>query len=278
MRYTIPYKQNKYPIFCKVLRTFAIKTKNMPMQRSFIFCFVLLVVSCKEKATLELSAQNIVNKSIAACGGELYKTTDISFTFRDKTYISEREDNQRILKRIFESDSSVVVDIKKPDGFQRFVNDSLVVLPDSLSNAYANSVNSVHYFAYLPYGLNDLAVNKELLGEAKIKEVGYYKVKVTFDKEGGGEDFEDTYIYWFNKKTFKPDYLAYKFHVNGGGMRFREAYNERYIQGIRFVDYNNYAPKDKDVSLFGIDSLYIQGKLELLSKIALEDILVTERN
>jgi len=74
----------------------------------------------------------------------------------------------------------------------------------------------------------------------------YYKLKVTFDQDGGGDDFDDTYVYFFNKATFKPDYLAYDFHVNGGGMRFREAYNERYVNGIRFVDYNNMKPIDEN--------------------------------
>ena len=32
---------------------------------------------------------------------------------------------------------------------------------------------------------------------------------------------------------------------DGIGLRFREAFNERYINGIRFVDYNNYKPKLK---------------------------------
>lgn len=88
---------------------------------------------------------------------------------------------------------------------------------------YYNSVNSVHYFAYLPQGLNDKAVQKELLGEVVLKGEPYYKVRVTFAQEGGGNDYEDVFIYWFHKQKFTMDYLAYEFHVDGGGMRFREA-------------------------------------------------------
>ena len=151
-------------------------------------------------------------------------------------------------------------------------------MPDSLANIYSNSINSVHYFAYLPYGLNDPAVNKEFLGEMAIKGKDYYKVKVTFDQENGGDDFDDVYIYWFNKETFKPEYLAYEFHVNGGGLRFREAYNERYVNGIRFVDYNNYKSVSDSQSIYEIDSLFNKGELELLSKIELKDVVVSPGN
>ncbi len=244
------------------------------MRKLFIALLALFILSCMEKTDNPLSAQAIVDKAIAVCGGDLYKTMDISFKFRDRRYRSENRGNQKILKRILKNDTITILDVKEPMGFKRYINDSLVQLPDSLSNAYSNSVNSVHYLAYLPYGLNDLAANKELLGEVSIKGVDYYKIKVTFNQNGGGDDFEDVFVYWFNKKTFKPDYLAYEFHVNEGGMRFREAFNERYINGIRFVDYNNYSPLE-DSPILGADSLYINRKLKLLSKIELEEIEAT---
>jgi len=235
---------------------------------------VLLIISCKEKVRTAISAQEIVDRSIKVSGGELYTTSDISFKFRDYHYTSEWDDGSRILKRIKLTDSTKVVDEKGISGLKRFVNDSLVPLKDSIANVYANSVNSVHYFAHLPYGLNDPAVKKELLGQVTLNGKEYYKLKVTFDKKGGGDDYDDIYLYWFNKETFKPDYLAYEFHVDGGGNRFRVAYNERIVGGIRFVDYENYEASTKDASIIGIDDLYGRGELKLLSKIALEDISV----
>ncbi|MBT8297170.1 MAG: deoxyribose-phosphate aldolase, partial [Maribacter sp.] len=86
------------------------------------------------------------------------------------------------------------------------------------------------------------------------------------------------YLYWFNTKSFKPDYLAYEFHVNDGGLRFREAFNERTVNGIRFVDYINYKPIDENQSIDVIESLFQQGKLEVLSKIELKNISVNPGN
>jgi hypothetical protein len=137
-------------------------------------------------------------------------------------------------------------------------------------------VNSVHYFSVLPYGLNDLAVKKTLLEAVLIKNKMYDTVKVTFNQDGGGEDFEDVFMYWINKETSKIDYLAYSYNeVDGKGIRFREAYNERYVEGIRFVDYNNYKPKSTSISLINLPQLFKKGGLELLSKIELETITIT---
>lgn len=245
------------------------------MNKLLVVLLSLIAFACKTEEK-KLSAQEIVDKSIQVSGGDLYLNSIITFDFRDRHYISEQKGSKKTLKRILKNDTIHLLDILYISSFERFKNDSLVSLPDSLAVKYGNSVNSVHYFSKLPYGLNDQAVHKELLEETEIKGEKYFKVKVTFNQEGGGDDFDDTYIYFFNKITFKPDYLAYDFHVNGGGMRFREAYNERYINGIRFVDYNNMKPLDANVSVLKIDSLFNSNRLELLSKIELKDITVSQ--
>ena len=248
------------------------------MKKNILLLVILVWYSCVDVPEKKITAQEVIDKSIEVSGGKLHDKMQVSFLFRDRKYISELVDGKKVLKRITFTDSLKITDVKGHNFFQRFFNDSLIHTPDSIVSRYSNSVNSVHYFARLPFGLNDPAVRKELLGESEIKHKAYYKVKVTFSQKDGGEDFDDTYIYWFNKKTFKPDYLAYEFHVDGGGVRFREAYNERYVGGIRFVDYNNLKPKKRDFSIFKIDSLFEKGELKLLSKIELDSIKVSLPN
>ncbi|MEL6974827.1 MAG: DUF6503 family protein [Bacteroidota bacterium] len=236
----------------------------------------LLFTSCKfSEPKPELSAQDIVDLAIAASGGEGHLKNQIAFDFRNRNYKGYKSKNQRIIERFQVLDSLQILDRKTNQFFERFVNHSLIVLPDSVANRYANSVNSVHYFARLPFGLNDAAVKKTLLGVEDIKGKTYHKVKVGFEEANGGDDFEDTYIYWFNTETHLPDYLAYDFHVNGGGQRFREAYNERYVEGIRFVDYNNFKPKEKDTKVVDLAKAFEKNELELLSKIVLENVQVS---
>ena len=247
------------------------------MKKVFLFFLVVVGLSCKrQEATL--TAQQIVDKSIAVSGGLLYENATINFDFRDRSYTSVQQNKKRTLNRLLKNDTIKILDTYTTTTFERKVNDSVIHITDSLATTYGNSVNSVHYFSKLPYGLNDRAVHKELMKETTIEGKHYYKVKVTFSQQDGGDDFDDTYIYFFNKNTFKPDFLAYDFHVDGGGMRFRKAYNERYINGIRFVDYNNMKPIDENASILQIDSLFNNDRLKLLSKIELKAISVNQDN
>ncbi|MFT5436447.1 MAG: hypothetical protein ACI840_001095, partial [Ulvibacter sp.] len=68
------------------------------------------------------------------------------------------------------------------------------------------------------------------------------------------------------------------YEVDGGGIRFREAYNPRVVNGIRFADYNNYKPENLNVSLSNLDVLFEQGALKLLSKIETESVSVQLTN
>lgn len=246
------------------------------MKNIFVVLVVVFFWSCKQDPHTE-KAQKIIDRSIEVAGGELYKTSNIKFRFREIDYVLEQQNGKRALKRIQYSDSGKVTDIKRGNAFERFLDEKPLPVSDSMATVYGNSVNSVHYFALLPYGLNDAAVRKELLGETQIKGKLFYKIKVSFDEQGGGNDYEDVYLYWIDKESFTPGYLAYEFHTNGGGMRFREAYNERYVNGIRFVDYNNYKPKGL-TKVTELDDLFEKGKLELLSKIELENIEVSPGN
>ena len=71
------------------------------------------------------------------------------------------------------------------------------------------------------------------------------------------------------------DYLAYNYQVDGGGARFRETYNVRTIDGIRFADYVNYKPVPKTLEVSTFDSLFVNGQLEELSRIDTENVEVS---
>nr|WP_298534105.1 DUF6503 family protein [uncultured Algibacter sp.] len=239
-----------------------------------IFVFTSLLVNCKRELQ---DADEIVQKSIAVSGGNTIKSTTISFDFRDKHYRAVRDNGQFQLERIFKDSVNSVRDVLSNDGFLRFINNKPYEVSKEKEESYSASVNSVHYFSVLPYGLNSKAVKKNYLGKTNVKGTDYHKIKITFSEDGGGEDFEDVFIYWIDTVTFKVDYLAYSYaEKHGIGLRFREAYNERFIEGIRFVDYNNYKPKGDNVVLEHLDSKFENNGLELLSKIDLENILVKD--
>jgi uncharacterized protein DUF6503 len=241
-------------------------------KKIFTLLVIFAVLSCKKDA--QPIAQDIVDAAIEAVGGHIIAASTISFDFRDLHYKAIRNNGEFQLEREFTVSINVIKDVYTNNNFTRFINNEAVILNDTMAVKYTNSVNSVHYFMVLPYGLNDPAVTKTYLDKVSIKGTEYHKIKVTFKQEGGGEDFEDVFVYWINTENNKTEYIAYSYLTDGGGMRFREAYNERYINGIRFVDYNNYKPINKKADLFKLDSLFENNELKLLSKIETKNIVV----
>jgi hypothetical protein len=235
----------------------------------FYLLSVLLIISCKPSKK-DFTAQYIIDKSIINSGADKVSTSEITFKFRDKKYSAKRYNGRFALTRNFDS----IRDVLSNSGFQRFVNEIEIKVTDLMGSRYTNSVNSVHYFSVLPYGLNDKAVDKKCLPSSTIKGKDYYKIEITFSENGGGEDFEDVFIYWIGKEDFMIDYLAYSYHTNGGGKRFRALKEQSTKNGIRFVNYDNYKPINKSISLTDLDKAFKANQLQKISEIILEDVKV----
>jgi hypothetical protein len=234
-----------------------------------------LLIACEtpsstEHLTMTDRAQQLVNQAIEQHGGDAYDNLTLHYTFRKKAYTLHNQDGQYTYTRSFEEEGKQIVDQLTADNFQRTINGETVTLSDSLSQLYSNSVNSVHYFVQLPYRLNDPAVTKKYIGETVIKGKQHEVVEVTFAEEGGGDDFDDQYYYWLDAETHQLNYLAYSFHVNEGGVRFRAAINPRQVNGVIVQDYLNYKAA-KDTPLSDLPHLFENGQLELLSTIETEN-------
>ncbi|MBW3544125.1 MAG: hypothetical protein KY428_00770 [Bacteroidetes bacterium] len=224
-----------------------------------------------EEAT---EAQQIIDQAMVAHGSAQLQQKELSFDFREKHYTYTRRDHDYLYTRSFTDSTGQVQDFLSNEGFYRLVDGDTARLSQERIKAFSNSINSVIYFALLPYGLNDAAVNKTYLGQTKLAGKDYHRIGITFDEEGGGEDFEDEFLYWINTETYTLDYLAYSYQTEGGGLRFRKAINPSVIGGIRFQDYINYKPKIKDIPLDSLEALFGRGELEVLSHIELENIEV----
>ena len=241
--------------------------------RYLIFFYFLFLISSTpmEKA---LSAEQIIEKAILFSGADKIGNSEVSFKFRDKKYVAIRKNGNFQLFRTFTKSSASIKEVLTNNGLQRLINMQVVKVPDSMVSVYSNAINSVHYFSVLPFGLKDKAVRKKLLKATTLKGKEYYKIEVTFSEDGGGEDFEDVFIYWIGKEDFLIDYLAYSYHTNGGGKRFRALKEVCLKNGVRFVDYLNYKPLNSAVSLIDIDIEYERNQLKKVSEIILEDIKV----
>ena len=237
---------------------------------SILFVLLIMVSSCESK---EPDAQQIIDRAIKKSGGEAYENFHLEFEFRGRNYISKRNSGEFEYTRITRDSTGETIDSYSNSSLLKRTRNAVEEeVPDSLAIRIMNSINSVNYFVLLPYGLNDPAVNKSYLGEVKIKNEPYHKIRITFDEEGGGTDFEDVFIYWIHTEKQTMDYLAYRYYTDGGGLRFREALNPRVIGGLRFSDYNNYKAVEAGSELEELDKLFEDEKLKLLSVIETENI------
>ncbi len=221
-------------------------------------------------------AEKVVQKAMDHYGVDALDHGRVAFDFRDKHYIYRRKgDRFQYERRFSDTAGDSIRDVYTNDGFRRFVNDSLVSLSAKDSLAYLHSVNSVFYFAFLPYKLDDPAVIPTYKGTVRIGGRDYHQVHIAFRKEGGGKDHEDEFLYWFRKGNGSMDYFSYRYHTEGGGVRFRKAFNKRKVGGIRFQDHYNFkAPKD--VALEKLPRAFMEGRIDTVSRIVLEHIEVRD--
>ncbi|MGH1385361.1 DUF6503 family protein [Kordia sp.] len=217
-------------------------------------------------------ATKILQETMKAHGGDLYDQANYQFVFRNKEYSFKNNGKNYTYTVKGTKDGNTTEDILENGAFSRQVNKKPVTLSEKKKNGAIGSVNSVIYFATLPHKLNDAAVNKKFVEETTIKGQKYDVLQVTFNEEGGGEDHDDQYHYWINQSTKKIDYLAYNYQVNGGGVRFRSAYNTRVIDGITFQDYINYKA-EVGTPLKDLPALYEKGSLKELSRIETEKVI-----
>ena len=217
--------------------------------------------------------QKIINKSIAFHNLEDLGNAEFNLTFRDIYYTYSVQNGVYTYSRT-QKDSleRTVKDVMNNRTLLRYIEGDTVAITEERRSAFTRSVNSVIYFFRLPFGLNDPAVNKKYIGEKEIKGKNYHEIEITFDEEGGGKDFDDVFLYWFDAEDYSMDYLAYLYHKNGGDLRFREAINPRRISGALVQDYINFKPEDESIPISSILDLYKHDQLIELSRIINENI------
>ena len=239
---------------------------------------MLILCACNSSKTLAIKssvsspeAALLLQNTIEAHGGARYQTAHYAFVFRDKNYTFKNNNGEYTYTVAYQKNGHGYQDILTNNTFTRAQNGVQQELTAKQISSYGQGVNSVIYFATLPHKLNDPAVNLTYEGTTTITNKSYEILKVTFNEEGGGKDFEDTYFYWINADSKLIEFLAYNYKVNGGGVRFREAYNPRRVEGILFQDYINYkAPVG--TALASLPQMWEHKELKELSRIDTEKV------
>lgn len=226
------------------------------------------------------TAQAVVDSAIAAHGGDVLDQGVLSFNFRGDQYRIRQNQGRFHYRRVYtDSLGRTVTDGLTNEGVYRVVEGDTVSLSESERDALHTTVNSVSYFALLPHPLKEPAAQHEYSGRDTLDGVPYHRIRVTFQQDGGGEDWEDIFMYWFREDTYAMDYLAYAFGLGPNetdtGTRFREAYNVRRRNGVRVADYMNYTSDTlSHEHLDQYPSLWAQDALELVSRVEIDSVEV----
>ncbi len=247
---------------------------------------VLILAGCAESdttdpvqpaavdAATDTAAVAVIERARAAHGSDLLDAAEVTFSFRGVPFRIEREGGRFTYTRTWQDSTGSVRDVLDNDGVRRTVDGVPVALDEQAALPAEENVNSVVYFALLPHGLADAAVQPRYLGVDSLGGEVYDLVEVTFQQEGGGRDYQDRFLYWVHHEQDTVDYLAYSYEVNGGGARFRRAINARTVGGIHFADYENYSAEPLEPSLEALGRMWEADSLVLLSEIVLADVEV----
>lgn len=202
---------------------------------------LVAVVAAAALAPTEPTAHEIVGRARAAHGVTVLDEACIVFRFRDATYAAARHDG-RFAYRMVQGDhreaglaalanDGLWVDTVAYEAFRKnrtpnaAFRDSVQANAASIVRAAETQLNSVVYFALLPYNLADPAVRLKRLDDAAFDGRTHRAVEVTFGQDGGGRDHDDRFVYWFDADTGLLRALAYRFHTGDGGTRFRRVSN-----------------------------------------------------
>ncbi len=202
------------------------------------------------------------------------------FTFRGASFrlAHQRDGRFHYRRSLTDSLGRSVVEGLTNDGPYRVVNGDTTTLGAEGRAEVETAVNSVAYFARLPAPLDAPAVQPSYRGRDTIDGTPYHRVRVTFQQEGGGRDWQDIFLYWFHTETSAMDYLAYAYGLGPDeetGTRFRKADNVRRRGGVRIADYDNYtADTLSPDQMHRYPELLARDALTYVSRVALDSVEV----
>ena len=217
------------------------------------------------------TAYTLIARAVERQGLKALDSAAVAFRFRDRAYRYQRVGGRFAYERVWVDTATGerVRDVLTNDTLVRLRDGIAEDLPEKRRRAFAGSVNSVIYFAFLPWALRDPGVAAVYEGRDTVGGRVLDRIAVTFPDAG---EHADAYRYWLTPDGRELPYLAYA-HQGSKAPRFREAFNARTVDGLAVRDYRNYTmPGKADADVATLADRFGRGELELLSVIALEEV------
>ncbi len=229
----------------------------------------------------DVEALALLDRARIHHGSAVLDRAEVTFSFRGVPFVLRRDGGRFRYARTFtDSLGRSVEEVVDNDGAHRFVEGEEVALSRGEADRVGTAVNSVAYFALLPAPLADPAVHARLLSPDRVGGEAYDRVEVTFEREGGGADWEDRYVYWLRQVDGQIGHYAYTYEPTPGdtartetGTRFRVPLGATRVGGVLFQDWQNLTA-DPLEALDHFGDLYDAGETFEVSTVVLDSIRV----
>lgn len=262
----------------KIIRSTTLLRTSTLWRWAWLAPVILMLLGCSDaEQESSNSAEEIIDRVYHEHGSDRLDQSVVSFDFRGARFTARHDQGIYRYERSYVDPSGRKIrEVLSNDSLYRTVESRRQDLSQSQRLSLETTVNSVVYFALLPYFLKDPAVQARRLGTDSVRGEPYHEIEVTFQKEGGGRDWQDRFVYWIHSDQYTMDYLAYYYHTDGGGSRFREAVNVRRVNGVRFADYLNYTAQTDTLGTAVEDyvQLFENNALEQVSEVRIDNIEV----
>ena len=219
----------------------------------------------------------IVARAIEHHGGELYRASETELDVCSKSgcfHVVARVDGDRFAYTVSGKVREVRREVRwSNDALEVRENGTPVAVEPEREQRYRDWAMARVYFCFLPYRLDDPSVIQHELGLVDWEGRRLHRVKVTFEP-GTSTDAGDEYMYWFDPETARLEYFAYSYDDDGGGLRFRRAFDHRRVGGLLVFDQDNYGVEGPGLSVDAIDPAYVKSRMRHISTVRLEQISV----
>ncbi len=234
--------------------------------------------AAEESEDAQARGRDIIRRAVRAHGHDKLAEATVQFRFRGTPYRMSRRGGRYRFERTVRRNGRVLAEVLTNDGYAPTLDGQPLSLPAPQRDARRRSLNSVVYFASIPFVLEDPAVRPRAGEPMTIKGRIYDTVEVRFTADGGGDDHDDVFLYWFDRETARLDYLAYSFRTGEGGVRLRVATDHTEVGGMTFIQWENYGLPDRRIPLDTLPARWLESRLPRLSAIRLDALTRVPRD
>lgn len=240
--------------------------------RQLLLLVVLGLVAC---ASERPEGEALLRQARKAHGADRLEHATVEFALDGARFRVERDGERFAYARTWADRSGLVFrDVLTAEGLERTIDGRAVGLGEAARREAATALRAAVYLALLPFSLDGAAEEALVLTPDTLSGQAYERVALPLDRAAPGLDERGRLVLWIHPERHTVDYLAYRYAADGGGARFRAAYEPRTVEGVRFANHYEFSGDLLEVPVEGLGQFYERGELNFLGRVELDSVRV----